>query len=116
MSETLLNTDIPGLPLAARGKVRDMYDLGRTMLIVTTDRISAFDVVMPNGIPDKGSVLTGLSRFWFLQLRPFIANHYITSDVNFIMARLAEKGVHVDGNLYRILSGRSMLVLKAEVF
>lgn len=114
--EPVLTTDLPGVPRFATGKVRDVYDLGNSLLIVTTDRISAFDVVMPNGIPDKGSVLTGLSRFWFLQLRPFIANHYITADVNFIVARMAEKGVHVDGDLYRILAGRSMLVLKAEVF
>src|SRR5438105_8120632 len=116
MSETLLNTDIPGLPLAARGKVRDMYDLGRTMLIVTTDRISAYDVVMPNGIPDKGKILTGLSRYWFLQLRPFLANHYLTRDMDYIQARLLENGVELDFHMRQKLAGRSMLVLKAEVF
>ena len=61
----LLETEIPGLPRPHRGKVRDIYDLGDTLLFVATDRISAFDCVMPNGIPDKGRVLTALSLFWF---------------------------------------------------
>jgi len=116
MSDIVLSTEIPGLPLHSRGKVRDIYDLGHTLLIVTTDRISAFDVVMPNGVPDKGRVLTHLSRFWFLQLRPFIANHYITYDMHFIAPRLAERGVKMTPTLYQQLAGRSMLVLKAEVF
>src|SRR5690348_5310667 len=72
MNDPLLTTDIPGLARYATGKVRDIYDLGHTLLIVTTDRISAYDAIMPNGIPDKGRVLTALSRFWFLHLRPFI--------------------------------------------
>src|SRR5258708_33965820 len=93
MTHTVLTTDIPGLKRIATGKVRDIYELGRTLLIVTTDRISAYDVVMPNGIPDKGKVLTQLSRFWFLDLRPFVANHYITHDFGFISARMREGGV-----------------------
>src|SRR5437867_4601169 len=113
MPEVVLTTEIPGLARHSTGKVRDMYDLDDTLLIVTTDRISAYDVVMPNGIPDKGRILTGLSRFWFLQLRPFVANHYITYDIDFIGDRLAEKGVRADRAQ---LDGRSMLVLKAEVF
>src|SRR5437016_13681849 len=90
MAAPLLKTEIPGLTPSATGKVRDIYDLGSTLLIVTTDRISAYDVVMPNGIPDKGRILTQISRFWFLHLRPFVANHYITADIDFICARLAE--------------------------
>src|SRR5579871_4557527 len=116
MSEPVLSTDIPGLPRYATGKVRDIYDLGKTLLVVTTDRISAFDVVMPNGIPDKGHVLTALSRFWFLHLRPFVANHYITADTAFIAARLDEKGIRVTPALHQQLESRSMLVLKARVF
>jgi phosphoribosylaminoimidazole-succinocarboxamide synthase len=116
MNEPLLTSDIPGLKLASRGKVRDIYDLGRTLLIVTTDRISAYDVIMPNGIPDKGRVLTALSRYWFLQLRPLIANHYITSDWPFIANQLAEAGVNVTSQVGDSLRGRSMLVLKADVF
>jgi phosphoribosylaminoimidazole-succinocarboxamide synthase len=116
MPEPVLTTNIPGLPLFMTGKVRDVYDLGDTLLIVTTDRISAFDVVMPNGIPDKGRVLTQLSRFWFLQLRPFVANHLITADISFITARLIEKGISVTPELRQQLAGRSMLTLKASVF
>src|SRR5438034_10588381 len=93
-----------------------MYDLGNTMLIVTTDRISAFDVVMPNGIPDKGHVLTELSRFWFLHLRPFRANHYITAKMDYISGRLEDAGVHLTAELRRQLDSRSMLVLKTHVF
>lgn len=116
MTEPLLKSEIPGLDTCATGKVRDMYDLGNTMLIVASDRISAYDVVMPNGIPDKGRVLTQLSRFWFLHLRPFIANHYITQDTEFICSRLSETGVKVTHAVRNQLRGRSMLVLKAQVF
>jgi|GEM_PF-2588459 len=65
MSKTLLQTDFPGLKLLARGKVRDIYDLGNSLLLVTSDRISAFDVIMNEPIPDKGFVLTQISAFWF---------------------------------------------------
>jgi len=116
MTNIVLSTNIPGLPRFATGKVRDVYDLGRSLLIVATDRISAFDVVMPTGIPDKGKVLTQLSRFWFLHLRPFIANHYITADPAFIQARLTEAGAVLDSETRAQLAGRSMLVLKAEVY
>jgi phosphoribosylaminoimidazole-succinocarboxamide synthase len=116
MTDTVLTTDIPGLKRIATGKVRDIYELGGTLLIVTTDRISAYDVVMPNGIPDKGKVLTQLSRFWFLDLRPFVANHYITQDFGYISARMAEAGVVVGHALEKQLAGRTMMVLKAQVF
>jgi phosphoribosylaminoimidazole-succinocarboxamide synthase len=116
MSDIQLSVEIPGLHRYASGKVRDIFDLGNMLLIVASDRISAFDVVMPNGIPDKGRVLTQLSRYWFLHLRPFLPNHYITSDMHFIMARLEEEGVHITPDLYRRLDGRAMLTLKAKVF
>ena len=116
MTTPVLSTDIPGLPRFMTGKVRDVYDMGDSLLLIATDRISAYDVVMPNGIPDKGRVLTQISRFWFLQLRPFIANHYITADIDYISARLTEKGVKVTTELRRQLNGRTMLTLKAKVF
>ena len=112
MITPVLSTDIPGLPRFMTGKVRDVYDLGDSLLLVTSDRISAYDVVMPNGIPDKGRVLTQISRFWFLQLRPFVGNHYITADIDYIAARLAEKKVQLTPELRRQLAGRSTLTLK----
>jgi phosphoribosylaminoimidazole-succinocarboxamide synthase len=116
MPQPVLSTDIPGLTRFRTGKVRDVYDVGETLLIVTTDRISAFDCIMPNGIPDKGRVLTQMSQFWFLQTRPFLANHFITSDDEFVATRLIEKGVSLGGGVREMLAGRSMLVIKSEVF
>ena len=88
------------------GKVRDLYDLGDEFLIVSTDRISAFDVVLPSGIPDKGRVLTGLSKFWFNFTNSVVENHLIATEVADYPDIL-----HVDADL---LNGRSMLVKKAE--
>lgn len=102
----LLNTDLPELTLVARGKVRDIYDLGETLLIVTTDRISAFDVIMNEGIPDKGYVLTQISAFWFRQMEDIIPNHIISTELKdfpTVCQQYAE-----------ILEGRSMLVKKAK--
>lgn len=76
----LLTTELPGLPTPRRGKVREVYDLGECLLIVSTDRLSAFDVVMENGVPDKGRVLNQLSAFWFDRLRAVCPNHLITVD------------------------------------
>jgi len=73
--------DLPGLKLMNRGKVRDIYDLGRTLLIVATDRISAFDVVMKEPIPNKGPILTRISAFWFEATENIIPNHMISTDV-----------------------------------
>ena len=102
----LLETNLPGLRLFSRGKVRDMYELGDELLIVTTDRISAFDVVLPNGVPGKGSVLTMLSAFWFQQTRDIVPNHLITADFEgFPSSLLAFR---------EQLAGRSMLVRKAK--
>ncbi|HZP84970.1 MAG TPA: phosphoribosylaminoimidazolesuccinocarboxamide synthase [Chthonomonadaceae bacterium] len=116
MAAPVLKTEIPGLTLFARGKVRDVYDLGDTLLIVATDRISAFDVIMPNGIPDKGRVLTQLSRFWFRHLRPVVSTHYITTDDAFIAERIAEAGAAVTPELRTLLAGRAMLGVKAQAF
>ncbi len=103
----LLQTNLPGGPLWRRGKVRDVYDLGDRLLVVATDRLSAFDVVLPTGIPGKGVVLTQLSLFWFSLLRDVIENHVITADVGEYDAPL---------RAYRDqLEGRSMIVVKTEV-
>ena len=95
-----------GTALANRGKVRDLYDLGEQLLIISTDRISAFDVVLPNGIPYKGQILTGLSEFWFDYTRSIVDNHIITTDVSQYPDVL-----QVD---MEVLKGRSMLVRKAN--
>ncbi len=116
MTSSVLTTYIPGLTRFATGKVRDVYDLGDCLLLVTTDRLSAFDVVMANGIPDKGRVLTQLSRFWFRTLRPLVATHYITCDIEFICGRLNEAGVAVTPELQTLLAGRTMLGVKAQAF
>lgn len=102
----LYRTDLKGLKLVNRGKVRDIYDLGEHLLIVATDRISAFDVIMPNPIPGKGEVLTKLSEFWFRQMADIVGNHLVTTDVD----RFPEAcRPHRD-----VLQGRSMLVRKAK--
>ncbi len=105
MDDVILETALP-VPRYARGKVRDMYDVGEQLLIVTTDRISAFDVVLPMGIPGKGRVLNTLSAFWFRRSRRLMPNHLITTDVADYPAALQPHG--------EILAGRSMLVRKAE--
>ena len=101
----LLETGIPGLKPVHRGKVRDIYDMGDSLLFVATDRISAFDCVMPNGIPDKGRVLTAMSLFWF-DLFSWAPNHVLCSDASEFPAIL--KPVEKD------LAGRSLLVKKAK--
>ena len=101
----LLETDIPALTDVRRGKVRDIYDLGDKLLFVATDRISAFDCVMPNGIPDKGKVLTQLSLFWF-EFMEWMPNHLVTADVAEYPEVLQDAADD--------LRGRSMLVTKAE--
>ena len=104
--ECLLSTDFKGLKLFRRGKVRDVYDLGDKLLIVSTDRISCFDVVLPCGIPDKGRVLTALSCFWFDFTKDIIPNHFITADVEDYPPELRA--------YKKILAGRSMLVKKTK--
>jgi phosphoribosylaminoimidazole-succinocarboxamide synthase len=95
------------LPLHSRGKVRDIYDLGDKLLIVATDRISAFDVVLPTGIPDKGAVLTQISAFWFELTGDIVPNHFIR-----VVDDTRVEGVPVE--LPREVIGRAMLVQKAE--
>jgi len=102
----LLATDYKDLKLFRRGKVRDVYDLGDRLLIVSTDRISCFDVVLPNGIPNKGKVLTGLSLFWFDFIKEAVPHHLITCDVNKYPEEVKKHK--------KELQGRSMLVLKTE--
>ncbi len=106
----LIQSRIPGLPEPKRGKVRDIYDLGDTLLIVATDRLSAFDVVLPTPIPDKGRVLTQLSEFWFRKMRRIVPNHCISTDLEEIRRHLPA-GASLDP---REFSGRSMLVHKAR--
>ena len=97
--ESITNTKID-LPVFSKGKVRDTYKLEDALLMVSTDRISAFDVVFKEGIPHKGEVLNNLSIFWFLQTRDIIKNHFITNAVPAILPKYVEK--------------RSMIVLKAK--
>jgi phosphoribosylaminoimidazole-succinocarboxamide synthase len=102
----LLQTDMPDVKLFARGKVRDVYDLDEKLLIVASDRISAFDFVLPDPIPEKGRVLTEMSLFWFDYLQEVVPNHLITADVDEYPDSLQK---------YRDqLEGRSMLVRKAD--
>ena len=75
-------TEYEGLPLIRQGKVRDIFDTGDALLMVTTDRLSAFDVVLPDAIPDKGKVLNQISVFWFKQMESIVKNHIISTDVN----------------------------------
>jgi phosphoribosylaminoimidazole-succinocarboxamide synthase len=102
----VLQTHCPELTLARRGKVRDVYDLGEHLLIVATDRISAFDYVLGSGIPDKGRILTQLSAFWFGQVADLVPHHLISTDVADFPA--ATRPYH------EMLRGRSMLVRKTE--
>jgi phosphoribosylaminoimidazole-succinocarboxamide synthase len=106
MSNVVLQTNVPGVPAPKRGKVRDIYDLGDKLLIVVTDRISAFDVIMPNGIPDKGVVLNQISAYWFKQFESIIPNHVISTDVS----TLPEPFQKVKEQLVN----RSMIVKKAN--
>jgi phosphoribosylaminoimidazole-succinocarboxamide synthase len=107
----VLETDIPGLKPFIRGKVRDVYDLDSQLLIVATDRISAFDSVLPTGIPDKGAVLNQLSAFWFEFIRNICPSHYLTTDLDQIRAAV---GLFTPEFPNRVLAGRSMLVGKAR--
>jgi phosphoribosylaminoimidazole-succinocarboxamide synthase len=102
----LLHTALHGLPAPRIGKVREVYDLGDALLIVATDRISAFDVVMANGIPDKGCILNQMSAFWFSHLADICPNHVLSVDDAVIQARLSQP--HPE------LAGRAVLAKKAK--
>lgn len=105
---TLTTTALPGVELIGRGKVRDVYRASQDrLLFVATDRISAFDCILPNGIPDKGRVLTQMSLFWFEYLKDVVPNHLITADVN-------RYPLHIHP-FREQLEGRSMLVKRAEM-
>src|SRR5438876_2024116 len=97
----LLQTEVRGLKLRGRGKVRDVYEDGDRLLIVATDRISAFDYILPTGIPDKGRVLTQMTVFWLDFLRGVVPNHFLSADTSALPPEFA---------------GRSMWVKRAEMF
>ena len=107
-SMPITKTDLAGVKLHGRGKVRDIYDIGEHFLIVATDRLSAFDVVLPTPIPNKGKVLTQMSGFWFDHFKDFVPNHLVSTDINDY-----PKNLHPFRDQ---LEGRSMLVKKANVF
>lgn len=105
--KVILKTNFPKLNFVKSGKVRDIYDLGEYFLIISTDRLSAFDVIMGQGIPFKGKVLTKISEFWFDHTKDIIKNHLVTTDVNKFPKECFEYAED--------LEGRSMLVQKADV-
>ena len=105
--KTVLETRLPGVRLLSRGKVRDNYDLGDALLIVSTDRISAFDHILPNGIPDKGKVLNQISLFWFEMTRSIVRNHLREHRVERFPASLREQA--------GILAGRSVVVTRLDM-
>jgi len=101
----VLTLDLPDIPKIASGKVREVFDLGEHLLFVATDRISAFDCVLPNAIPGKGAVLTQLSAFWFGRMG-FVPNHLVTADFDEFPSKLQSRGTE--------LRGRSCIVRKAR--
>src|ERR1041385_7406880 len=105
MADTITQIEIPGVTKLKSGKVREVFDLGDALLFVATDRISAFDVILPNPIPEKGRVLTALSEFWFGKTRHIVENHFLTSDYAELRSRV--------GNT-ESLRHRSMLVRKCQ--
>ena len=106
MERIILKTEFPDVQLVKRGKVRDIYDLGEHLLLIATDRISAFDVVLPSGIPGKGRVLTQISLYWFKEMDNIVRNHIEATDVKDFPKKLHK---YAD-----ILEGRSMLVKKSD--
>ena len=106
MTPVILESECPELKLVNKGKVRDVYDVGEYLLILTTDRISAFDVVMNEGIPEKGQVLTEISKFWFEKMGDIIPHHIVSTDV--------DEYPEIARQYRDQLEGRSMLVKKAQ--
>ena len=106
MSEPLLQVELPGIPKVRSGKVRELFDLGDSLLMVATDRISAFDCIMPNGIPRKGEVLTQISHFWFEKFATLVPNHLLAKAKDPLPADLRQFST--------LLAGRSMIVKKAK--
>jgi len=105
--EGVYETDLPGLKLLGRGKVRDIYDLGDSLLIVASDRLSAFDCVLPDPIPDKGKVLNQTASFWFERTGEIVANHVIATDMGKFPETLARHA--------HVLKGRTTLARKLEM-
>lgn len=106
MPDIVMKTDFGDVKLLRRGKVRDVYEIGEHLLIVATDRVSAFDVVLPDGIAGKGKILTQISLFWFGVMKDIMANHIVATDVKDFPGTLHKYG--------DVLEGRSMLVRKAR--
>ncbi|HEX7651900.1 MAG TPA: phosphoribosylaminoimidazolesuccinocarboxamide synthase [Verrucomicrobiae bacterium] len=106
MNEPILQLDLPGIPKVRSGKVREVYDLGDSFLLVASDRLSAFDVIMPNGIPRKGEVLTQISHFWFEKFAGLVPNHLLAGANDPLPAKLQPYAAQ--------LSRRSMIVKKAK--
>lgn len=128
MTEALLTTDLSGLPLVARGKVRDIYALGDDLLFIATDRISAFDHVLGSGIPDKGKILTQISTFWFEFLKDTVANHLLATKpcemVDLLVPfseklfgeRLSADRVVAEPMFQQQIAGRGMIVRRAKMY
>src|SRR5438309_2384106 len=128
MTEALLTTSLGALPLRARGKVRDIYELGDDLLFIATDRISAFDHVLGSGIPDKGKILTALSNFWFKFLSDTVPNHLVATTSPKIAERLVPFSAQIFGSNLSVddilvhpvyltqIAGRSMVVRQAGMF
>ena len=120
MMNSITHIDIPGVPKLKSGKVREVFDLGDALLFVATDRLSAFDVILPNPITEKGRVLTALSEFWFGKTKRLVENHFITSDFDRTVAAVCDRrqdsALHKSAATpnYESLRGRSMLVRKCR--
>jgi phosphoribosylaminoimidazole-succinocarboxamide synthase len=106
LAPVIADVSLPGVPEFRRGKVRDTFDLGDSLLMVASDRLSAFDVVLPTPIPLKGIILTQLSRFWFDRTREIVPNHLISASIREFPEELQQHS--------RVLAGRSMIVKRAE--
>ena len=113
MTNTITQIDIAGVKKLKSGKVREVFDLGDALLFVATDRISAFDVILPNPIPEKGRILTALSEFWFGKTRHIVENHFITSDLVGQAHRWPSLATAGPADLQK-LTGRSMLVRRCQ--
>ena len=110
MREPVTQTALTGLPLPRRGKVRDVYDLGDKLLLVATDRLSAFDNILPTPIPEKGKLLTQISAYWFRATKSLVPNHFITDELPYIQ-KVVGPSVKLDPALF---AGRTTLAWKAE--
>jgi len=119
MTQAIANIEIPGLKKVRSGKVREIFDLGDALLFVASDRISAFDVILPNPIPEKGRVLTAFSEFWFGKTQSIVSNHFITSDFEKIRAAVGQAACLSAASDRRdacpaSLNGRAMIVKKCQ--